>query len=71
MTWNKITSEIPITFNKDKNIYHNIKPYLNSNLKLFKLLCIQIKIILQLWLKNTNDKEEGRNSISLNSLPFI
>lgn len=33
-----------------------LQQYLNSNLKLLKLLSTQIKHILQLWLKNTNKR---------------
>lgn len=32
-----------------------LQQYLNSNLKLSKLLSTQIKHILQFWLKNTNN----------------
>lgn len=34
-----------------------LQQYLNSNLKLLKLLNTQIKHILQFWLKNTNNGE--------------
>lgn len=33
-----------------------LQQYLNSNLKLLKLLSTQIKHILQCWLKNTNNR---------------
>lgn len=33
-----------------------LQQYLNSNLKLPKLLSTQIKHILQFWLKNTNNR---------------
>lgn len=54
---------------KVKRTATKLQQYLNSNLKLLKLLGTQIKHILQFWLKNTNRRgERDKNNTRWNAL---